>query len=193
MSTLQYPSPSSLQTSDSFWDVPRLYKDKIYRNKARPITTPGSLATRREGLSEVPPRAPLLNLRTRSGPVVPTVKSLGLSISPTGSVDMSTSRFSLDARSLSGSSTYQPERPTGLAQGLRAKGSRLMRRQNSKFNSRTLEWLDDSDDRIERAPVQDFWSRGTPRHSRVRSAGNSMFELCYKTRCLLLTLFFRLD
>ena len=176
MSTLQHPSTFSHQTGDSFWDAPRLHKDKIYRDSARPVTALGSIGRRREGLPPVSPRVPLLDLRSKSGPAIPTVKSLGLRISPTASIDMSTSRFSLDARPLSGSSQHQTERPAGLAQGFRAKSSRLMRRQNSKSNPRTLEWIDVSQDRPERSSVHDLWSRRSPRHSRIRSAGNSMLS-----------------
>lgn len=175
MSTLQHPSSFCHQPGDSFWDAPRLHKDKIYRDSAKPATALGSMDTRREEFPSVSPRVPLLDLRSKSGPAIPTVKSLGLRISPTASVDMSTSRFSLDVRSLSASSQHQPERPGGLAQGLRSKSSRLMRRQNSRSNSGTLVWLDDSGDRPKRSSVYDLWSRSTSGHSRIRSAGDSMF------------------
>ena len=165
MSTLQHPSSFSYQTVDSYWDVPRLHRDKIYRN-SRKLGTAEALG--REGIAQ----APFLNLRSKSGPTVPTLHSLsGPKVSPTTSIDMSASRFSLDGRSLSEAPLYQSERPGGLAQGLRAKSSRLMRRHRSKSNSRALDWLNDAEDRPERISVQELWSRSTGRHSRIHSAG----------------------
>ena len=171
MSTLQFPPPSSLlhsSTGGFWWDVPRLHQDKVHRNKGRPMTTLGPLLPHR------PTRVQGVDQRSKSGPTVPTVKSLSLRTSPIGSVDMSTSRFSFDARSLSGSLHSQSERPGSFAQGLRAKGSRLMRRQNSKFNSRNIEWPEESEDGLERAGEPDSWGVGTAKHSRIRSAGESM-------------------
>ena len=172
MSTLQFPPPSSLlhsSTGGFWWDVPRLHQDKVHRNKGRPVTTLGPLLPHR------PPRVQVVDQRSKSGPTVPTVKSLSLRASPIGSVDMSTSRFSFDARSLSGS--LQSERPGSFAQGLRAKGSRLMRRQNSKFNSRNIDWPEESEDRFECAGEPDSWGVGPAKHSRIRSAGESMLEI----------------
>lgn len=184
MSTLQHPSSSCYQTVDSYWDVPRLHMDKIYRNPGQPGTTVESFGTQRRGLLRAPPR-PLHDQRSTSGPVVPTLQSsFGPKVSPTTSIDMSASRFSLDGRSLSETSQFQSERPGGLAQGLRAKSSRLMRRQNSKTNSRALDWLNDAEDRPERSSVQDLWSRSTGRHNRMRSAGNGTLALPYKYICI---------
>ena len=181
MSTLQHPSSSCYPTVDSYWDVPRLYRDKIYRTPGKAGTAVESLGTQREGSPQAPPRVPFLDLRSKSGPVVPTLQSLlGPKISPTTSIDMSASRFSLDGRSLSDIPQYQPGRPGGLAQGLRAKSSRLMRRQTSKSNSRALDWMNEAEDRPERTSVQDLWSRGTGRHSRMRSAGNGTLSISCK-------------
>lgn len=180
MSTFEFSPPSShlYQPTGNFsWDAPRLHKDKIYRSQCKPATTLGTLLpTRAAPLPPGPPRLSLLDRRSKSGPNVPTVKSLSLRTSPVGTVDMSTSRFSLDARSLSGNVYSRSERPSGLAQGLRAKGSRLMRRQNSKFNSQTVQWLEDPQGRPERSQVQDRWSRSAPEHSGIQSAGNSMLD-----------------
>lgn len=174
MSTLQFPPPSShlhSSTGGLWWDVPRLHQDKIHRNKGRPVTTLGPLLPHR------PPPLQFVDQRSKSGPTVPTVKSLSLRTSPIGSGGMPSSRFSLDTRSLSGSLHSQSERPGSFAQGLRAKGSRLMRRQNSKFNSRSIDWPEESEDPLERAGEQDPWGVGTARHSRIRSAGDSMLEM----------------
>ena len=177
MSTLQFPPPSPKlvrPTGDSFWDVPRLFKDKKYRSKARPVAT---LDTSPSKLEEAPSssiRLPHPYQRSKSGPAVPTQKSVSLQTSRTTSVDMSISRFSLDAQSLSGSLQSQRERPLGLAQGLRAKGSRLMRRQNSKFNSRSIDWLEDPEDRPQLGHTQSLWGVSLPRHSRIQSPSNSM-------------------
>ncbi|KAL8796530.1 MAG: hypothetical protein Q9195_001204 [Heterodermia aff. obscurata] len=89
---------------------------------------------------------------------------------------MSISRFSLDAQSLSGSLHSQSERPGSFVQGLRAKGSRLMRRQNSKFNSRSMDWQEVSEDRLERAGEQELWGVGSTKHSRIASAGDSFID-----------------
>ena len=171
MSTLQFPPPSSHLHSSSggfWWDIPRLHQDKIHRSKGRPITTLGPLLPHR------PPRVQVADQRSKSGPTIPTLKSLSLRTSPIASVDMSTSRFSLDAQSLSGSLHSHSERPGSFAQGLRAKGSRLMRRQNSKFNSRSIDWPEGTEDCLERDGEQNTWSVGTAKHSRIRSAGDSM-------------------
>lgn len=177
MSTLQFPPPSPIldrPTGDSFWDVPRLYKDKRYRSKARPVATPDTSPSKLKEAPSSSIRLPHPYQRSKSGPALPTQKSFSLQTSRTTSIDMSTSRFSLDAHSLSGSLQSQQERPVGLAQGLRAKGSRLMRRQNSKFNSRSIDWLEESEDRPQLGQTQSLWGVSFPRHSRIQSAGNSM-------------------
>ena len=175
MSTLQLLPPSSPLHSSAagfWWDVPRLHQDKIHRHKGRPVTTLGPLLPHKR------PRVQVTDQRSKSGPTIPTVKSFSLRTSPigspSGSVDMSMSRFSLDAQSLSGSLHSPSERPSSFAQGLRAKGSRLMRRQNSKFNSRSVDWPEASEDRLERADEQDSWGVGTTKHGRIPSAGDSM-------------------
>ena len=177
MSTLHYPSPTVQQTADSLWDVPRLHKDKIYRDQERHITSLRPLIPQREGLPPGPPRVPLLELRAKSSGAIPTAKSLRIRISPTTSIDMSSSRYSLDARSLSGTLPYQPERSGNLTQGLRAKGSRLLRRQNSKFNSRNIEWIEGLENSYDRSQMQATSSKSTPRHSRIQSAGNGTPDL----------------
>ena len=182
MSAPQYTPLSLHQTDESQWDVPRLYKDKIYRSTERPSTA-APLGRRREGSLPGPPHVPFLVLRAKSSTAIPTSQSLQLHPSPTSSMDMSVSRFSLDAQSLSGSLPSQSERLGGLGQGLRAKGSRLLRRRNSKFKSQTLEWLEHSEDRPERASVLDMWTKRSPRHSRIKSAGNSMPTSYSVTAC----------
>ena len=176
MSSLQFPPsfPHTYQPStDSFWDVPRLHKDKIHRRKGRPVTTVGPLLPNREGYCSSQQGVPYLSQRSKSGPTIPTLKTFSLRTSPTGSVDMSTSRFSLDVGSLHS----QSERPGGLAQGLRAKGSRLMRWQNSKFSSRSIDWTEETEDRQSRSPVDGSWGKDTM-HSRMQSAGNTTSVLC---------------
>ena len=165
MSSVQHHHSSSFPPSDdSFWEVPRLYKDKIYRDNSRSVTGAGPPPRRRVGLSESPKRVTLLDYKSKSSTAVPTFKSFGSRLSPSSSVDMSTSRFSLDGKSLSGSLHSQPDRPESIAQNLRAKGSRLIRRQNSKFNLRTLEWVEGSDEP---------WTHGYARHNGITSTGNS--------------------
>lgn len=179
MTTLQFPPPSPKlvrSTGDSFWDVPRLYKDKRHRNKARPVTTQDTSPSKIKEAPSSSSRLPYPNQRSKSGPAVPTQKSFSLQTSRTTSVDMSVSRFSLDAHSLSGSFQSQQERRVGLAQGLRAKGSRLMRRQNSKFNLRSFDWLEDTEDRPQLGHTQSLWGVGFPRHSKIQSAGIGMLK-----------------
>ena len=160
MSSSQHHHASSFPLSnDSFWDVPRLYKDKRYRETSRPVPALGRPPRPPVGVSESLNRATLLDYKSKSSTSVPTLKSCGPRLSPGSSVDMSTSRFSFD-----GSIYSQADRPESIAQNLRAKGQRLMRRQNSKFNLRTLEWVEDSDER---------WTRGHARRSRIQSASNS--------------------
>ena len=160
MSSSQHHHASSFPLSNgSFWDVPRLYKDKRYRETCRPVPALGQLPRPPVGVAERPNRVALLDFKSKSSTSVPTLKSCGPMVSPGSSVDMSTSRFSFD-----GSIYSQTNRPESIAQNLRAKGQRLMRRQNSKFNLRTLEWVEDSDER---------WTRGHARRSRIQSASNS--------------------
>ena len=158
------PQPSFQPTIGSTWEVPRLYKDKIYRENTRPRTA-GDPSTRsiRSDL-EGSTRVSLHGHRSKSSTTISASKNLGFRLSPTSSVDMSTSRYSLDARSISGSLHLQADKPEGLAQSLRAKGSRLMRRQNSKFNLRTLEWVESS---------EHSWSRGNGGPPRMNPTGNS--------------------
>lgn len=164
MST-QSPPQSSFQPAISWpWDVPRLYKDKIYRENTRPVTAGGALSRSTRPAIEGSTRVPMHAHRSKSSTAIPTPKNFGLRLSPTSSVDKSTSRYSLDARSISGSLHSQAERPESLAQSLRAKGSRLMRRQNSKFNLRTLEWVESSDH---------SWSRGNGGQDRINPADNN--------------------
>ena len=164
-STQHLHSPSYPFSDSSFWEVPRLYKDKIYRENKRPVIAVGEPPRRHVGVSESPKRVTLLDYKSKSSTSVPTLRSYGTRLSPGSSIDMSSSRFSLDGKSLSGSMYAENERPDSIAQNLRAKGSRLMRRHNSKFNLRTMEWVEDT---------EETWTRSNARHNRIQSAGNGM-------------------
>ena len=174
--TSQSPSQPSFQpTIGSFWEVPRLYKDKRYRENTRPVTA-GGASSHSTKPAQGSTRVSLHGHRSKSSTTIPTPKNVGLRLSPTSSVDMSTSRYSLDARSISSSLPFQTERSEGLAQSLRAKGSRLMRRQNSKFSLRTLEWVESSDD---------SWSSGNGGQDTVNSADSSKSLIQYTmSHCL---------
>jgi len=167
MSSFHHHTPSFPPSDDSFWDVPRLYKDKIHRENAWPVTAVRPLPRRNVDVPESPKRVTLLDYKSKSGTAVPTLKSFGTKLSPTASIDMSMSRFSVDGASISGSFHSQNDRPESIAKNLRAKGSRFMRRQNSRFNLRTMEWVEDSNE---------TWTRGTARHNRDQSTGNSKLD-----------------
>jgi len=167
MSSFHLHTPSFPPSDDSFWDVPRLHKDKVYRENGWPVTAVRPLPRRNVGGPESPQRATLLDYQSNSSTAVPTFESFGTKLSPTASVDMSMSRFSVDGASISGSLRSQNDRPESIAQNLRAKGSRFMRRQNSRFNLRTTEWVEDSNER---------WTRGNARHNRDQSIGNSKLD-----------------
>ncbi|KAL8827637.1 MAG: hypothetical protein Q9191_003064 [Dirinaria sp. TL-2023a] len=163
--TPRSPAQSSFQpTIGSTWEVPRLYKDKIHRENTRPLTAGGASPPSTRPAFERSTGVSLHGHRSKSSTAIPNLKNFGLRLSPTSSVEMSTSRYSLDARSISGSLHFQAERSEGLARSLRAKGSRLIRRQNSKFNLPTLEW-DESAEQLR--------SRGNGGQSRVNSVDNS--------------------
>lgn len=164
------PSPSSPFPDDSFWDVPRLHKDKRYRESHRPVTALARPPQQQVGASEPQQRTMLLDYKAKSSTSVPTLQSFGSRLSPGSSADMPSSRFSFDGQSLLGSTYSQTDRPDSIAQNLRSKGSRFMRRQNSKFNLRTLEWVEDSDE---------LWTRGHARHNRIQSTGNNKLEHLY--------------
>lgn len=164
MPSFHHHTPSFPPSDDSFWDVPRLHKDKIYRENGWPVTAVRPLPRRDAGVQESPNRVTLLDYKSKSGTAVPNLESFGTELSPTASIDMSMSRFSVDGASIAGSLRSQNDRPESIAHNLRAKGSRFMRRQNSRFNLRTMEWVADSNE---------LWSRGNARHNRDLSTGNS--------------------
>lgn len=158
-SSHHHQTPSFPPSNDPFWDAPRLYKDKIHRDDNRPVKVSRPPPPRHVAVAESPKRVQLLDYKSKSSTSVPTLRSLGTRLSPTGSVDMSMSRFSLDGTSL----YSQIDRPESIAQNLRAKGSRLMRRQNSKFNLPLAERFEDTNER---------WARNNARDNKIRSPGN---------------------
>lgn len=163
--TPRSPAQSSFQpTIGSTWEVPRLYKDKIHRENTRPLTAGGASPRSTRSAFEGSTGIPLHGHRSKSSTAIPSLKNFGLRLSPTSSVEMSTSRYSLDARSISGSLHFQAERPESLARSLRAKGSRLIRRQNSKFNLPTLEWVESA---------EQLRSRGNGVQTRANAADTS--------------------
>lgn len=173
MSSFHHHTPSFPLSDDSVWEIPRLYKDKIYRGNGWAVTAVMPLPRRDAGVPENPKRVTLLDYKSKSGTAVPTLESFGTKLSPTASVDMSMSRFSVDGASLAGSLRSQTDRPESIAQNLRARGSRFMRRQNGRFNLRTMEWVEGSNE---------LWTRGNARHDKDSSTGNSKL---YQPVCLL--------
>lgn len=92
-------------------------------------------------------RPSLLQLRSRSNSTVAGhAICQGPNLSPTLSVDRSTSRASIDRRWISGGSTHKRAGSSdGFGKTLMAKGSKLLRRSNSKHDLtslQTLEWLE---------------------------------------------------
>lgn len=143
-----------------------------YQNNHRRSFTPKPTLHHR-ALTEDVRRPHLLQKRSRSNTsiasLVPLTPPEGSSLSPSISIDRSTSNSSSDRRSVSGSIHARNSSTDSFGKTLMAKGSRLLRRQNSKqelTSLHTLDWLSAVDGP---GHVQEMSARPGSRQSRIQS------------------------
>ena len=90
-------------------------------------------------------------------------------------------RKSHDARLSSGSIFLRPERSESLAKTLMTRGSKLLRRQNSRSDSaslRTWQWLETPHDDMSTHDGHSANAPGDPRHNRMHSTGSKWRGFC---------------
>ncbi|KAK0512648.1 hypothetical protein JMJ35_004665 [Cladonia borealis] len=143
-----------------------------YQNNHRRSFTPKPTLHQR-ALTEDVRRPHLLQKRSRSNTSIASLTPLtpreGSSLSPAISIDRSTSNSSSDRRSVSGSIHARNSSTDSFGKTLMAKGSRLLRRQNSKqelTSLHTLDWLSAVDGP---GHVQEMSARPGSRQSRIQS------------------------
>ena len=138
----------------------------------RPFTTMLQPTLHHRSLTEDHRRPSLLQLRSRSNSSVAsqTIPE-GIKLSPAPSLDRYTPRTSIERRSSAGSVHKRGGSSESFSKTLMAKGSRLLRRQNSKSGDltslHTLEWLEDVNGREHMQEA---------RPSPIRSTGDGMFR-----------------
>ena len=156
----------------------------------RPYTT---MVHHQRALTEDVKRPSLVDIRSRSNT---STSSSPLEVTNTKQItsfDRSNPANSTDRRSSSGSTHTRGDSSSSLGKALLSKGSRFLRRQNSKQDQdltslRTLDWLEESE-RGRGDHVQETPHRRNPRHSRIRSDGEFVgrfvvaLELTWYTRC----------
>ncbi|MCJ1458654.1 hypothetical protein MMC28_009028 [Mycoblastus sanguinarius] len=136
----------------------------------RPYTT---MVHHQRALTEDVKRPSLVDIRSRSNT---STSSSPLEVTNTKQItsfDRSNPANSTDRRSSSGSTHTRGDSSSSLGKALLSKGSRFLRRQNSKQDQdltslRTLDWLEESE-RGRGDHVQETPHRRNPRHSRIRS------------------------
>lgn len=119
-------------------------------------------------------RRPSLTLRSRSNSSMPSSTPHESNLSHAVTIERSTPRSSssADRHSFAGNSLYtRAERSESLGKTLMAKGSRLLRRRNSKQDLTSLHPMDWSE--ADNRHVQEMSNRPGSRHSRTRSTRES--------------------
>lgn len=117
-------------------------------------------------------RRPSLTVRARSNSSMPSSTSYQNNLPPAVAIERSTPRSSssLDRYSFAENSVHtRAERSESFGKSLMAKGSRLLRRQNSKNDLTSLHPMSWSEN--DNRHVQEMSNRPDSRHSRVRSTG----------------------
>lgn len=107
---------------------------------------------------------------TISNFITPSTNSL-----PANTSNRSVRRKSQDIRLSSGSIFLRPEKPESLAKTLMTRGSKLLRRQNSRTEStslRTWQWLETSQDNMDTNDGHSAKTLGDLRHNRIHSTGS---------------------
>ena len=142
----------------------------------RPFTTMVQPTLHQRSLTEDTRRSSLLQVRSRSNSSTASQTILeGGKLSPIPSVDRYTPRTSSERRSFSGASIHKRAASSeSFGRTLMAKGSRLLRRNNSKqdldlTSLHTLEWLEDVNARNN---TRESSSRAGSMHSPIRPNGD---------------------
>ncbi|MCJ1304787.1 hypothetical protein MMC08_007600 [Hypocenomyce scalaris] len=169
MSTLNQPITSSTST-------PKLIRkpmptDRPNLQQVGPVLPKGTIErpyhignTRRD---------PELGSRPRSKAAHTTTPAFGSDLAAKPSADMSSRRRSQDARSLTGSIQSRADRSDSVTKSLFSRGTKLLKRQNSKSNLtslRTLDWVEAS---YERDQIQELAGWRLLKHSRIDSTGSA--------------------
>ena len=113
-----------------------------------------------------------LGSRPRSKTAHTTTPAFGSDLAAKPSADMSSRRRSQDARSLAGSIQSRADRSDSVTKSLFSRGTKLLKRQNSKSNLtslRTLDWVEAS---YERDQIQELAGWRLLKHSRIDSTGS---------------------
>jgi hypothetical protein len=163
------------------WRVVDHYK--IQNLGKRPFTTMLAPARpsshhQRALTDDVPTRRPSLTVRSRSNSSMPGSTPFESNLSPALTIDRSTPRSSSsqDRHSFAGNSLYtNAKRSESLGKSLMAKGSRLLKRQNSKNDLTSLHPMNWSEE--DSRHVQEMSNRPGSRHSRIRSTGEGELPL----------------
>ena len=101
--------------------------------------------------------------------------SFGFDGQNSSSSDLSLHRVSHDGRSYTGTIHSRGDRPESLARSLFSRSTRVLKRQNSKFNLaslRTLQWLDNTEDRDSGKHIQEVSGIQVSKHTRTYSIVN---------------------
>lgn len=115
-----------------------------------------------------------LDSRSRSKTSGSTHPSLDIDSVPKLSKDVSSRRRSQDVRSIAGSIQSRADRSDSMTKSLLSRGTKLLKRQNSKSNLtslRTLDWVEAS---YERDQIQELAGWRLLKHSRIDSTGDCM-------------------
>ena len=147
----------------------------------RPFTTMAQPSLHQRARTEDAGRPSLPQYRSKSNTSIPRSAPHEMnSITPTTSLDRFTPRNSTDRRSYSSSTHTRGDSSGSFGKSLIAKGSRLLKRQNSKQDDltslQTLDWLEEYRGEPLRDRVPEMPLGAHPRHSRIQSADGESHE-----------------
>ncbi len=144
--------------------------------ESRPLTTmhPPQTSLHQRSLTEDTQRPSLLQLRSRSySSIASQIAYHGSERPPPLSISRPTSRASIDRQSISDRSIYTR---AGISERfgktLMARGSKLLRRQNSKHDLTSLQTLEALEETNGKAHIQEMSGRTSSRQSRVQVPGD---------------------
>lgn len=148
----------------------------IQQLESRPFTTmhPPQTSLHQRSLTEDTQRPSLLQLRSRSySSIASQIAYHGSERPPPLSISRPTSRASIDRQSISDRSIYTR---AGISERfgktLMARGSKLLRRQNSKHDLTSLQTLEALEETNGKAHIQEMSGRTSSRQSRVQVPGD---------------------
>lgn len=144
----------------------------------RPFTSMVQPTSHQRSLTEETRRPSLLQFRSRSNSSAPSLTAREEpKQSSTPSFDRSTPRSSPDRRSISrGSIHARVGSVDGFGKILMAKGSKLLRRQNSKHDLTSLQTLDWLESTNGKGYVQETSSRRGSAHDRIQSPNSGKYR-----------------